>query len=198
MKLPIRNNTSAPLRLFIEPYCDQYEIPPAGEAIVTLDDAGAHSLDFHPENSVTLWDEGENFAVVEIVSKEQNAVINAISFVTGWLFQYGAEGKAARKDLEDAVEREERERGYLRSRFDVYQAFREGFRTKAAEDEPPSAILPKWTGNDVLGDAYRAGGVAAYFNYRTRLEPTLVELGMAPFDTDIARQTFNDADAMIG
>jgi hypothetical protein len=198
MKLPLRNYTSTHLTLFIEPYCDQYEIPPKGEAIVMLDDAGAHSLDFHPENWVSLWDEGENCAIVEIVSKEQNAVIDALSFARGWLYQYGSEGKEAAKDLEAAIEREEKDRGYLGARFDGYQAFREGFRAKAEEDQPESAKLPKWKGRDALADAYRAGGVAAYFNYRTRLEPGLVELGKPPFDTDTARLKFNDADAVTG
>ena len=198
MKLPLRNYTSKPLTLFIEPYCDQHEIPPEGEAIVILDDAGAHSLDFHPENWVSLWDEGESCAVVEIVSKEQKTVIDALSFARVWLYQYGAKGKQAAEDLDAAIEREEKNCGYLRARFDAYQAFREGFRAKAAEGEPNGDALPTWKGLDGLADAYRAGGVAAYFNYRTRLEPRLVELGEAPFDTDIARRTFSDADALIG
>ena len=198
MKLPLRNYASTPLTLFIEPYCDQYEIPPEGEAIVMLDNGGAFSLDFHPENWVSLWDEGENCAVVEIVSKQQKAVVDALGFARVWLYQYGAEGKRAADGLDAAIEQEEKSRGYLRARFDGYQAFREGFRAKAAEDEPDSATLPKWAGRDTFADAYRAGGMAAYFNYRTRLEPGLVELGEAPFDTDTAHRKFNDADAMIG
>jgi hypothetical protein len=198
VKLPIRNYTSAPLTLFVEPYCDQYEIPPQGEAIVMLDDGEAHSLDFHPENWVSLWDEGENCATVEIVSKEQNTVVDALDFARGWLNQYGSEGKKAAAGLNAGIHLEEKTLGYLRARFAGYQAFREGFRTKALEAEPESAALPKWNGKDTLADAYRAGGVAAYFNYRTRLEPGLVELGQAPFDTDTARRKFDDADAMIG
>ena len=197
MKLPLRNYNSTALTLFIEPYCDQYEIPPEGEAIVMLDDGGAHSLDFHPENWVSLWNEGDNLAVVEIVSKEQKAVIEALSFVRGWLYQYGTEGKQAAKDLDAAIEREEQSRGYIDARFDAYRAFREGFRWKMADDAPDTAELPEWKGGASLADAYRAGGVAAYFNYRTRLEPGLVELGEAPFDTDIAHRMFNDADALV-
>lgn len=71
MKLPIRNRSGLPLTLFIEPYCDQHEIPPDGEAIVTLTDGYPHSMDFHPENWVSLWDEGETQAIVEVVTKEQ-------------------------------------------------------------------------------------------------------------------------------
>ncbi len=47
MKLPIRNRTALPLTLFIEPYCDQHEIPPNAEAIVILADSYPHSMDFH-------------------------------------------------------------------------------------------------------------------------------------------------------
>ena len=197
MRLPIRNYAATPLTLFIEPYCDQYEIPPEGEAIVILDDAGSHSLDFHPENWVSLWDEGENFAVVEVISKEQKKVVEALSFSRVWLYQYGTEGKAAATGLDAAIEEEEKALGYLQARFATYQAFREGFQTKAAEQKPTSAELPKWPGKSTLVGAYRAGGAAAYFNYRTRLKPSLVELGEAPFDTDIAHRTFDDADAMI-
>jgi hypothetical protein len=198
MKLPIRNYTSTNLTLFIEPYCDQYEIPPQGEAIVILDDGEAHSLDFHPENWVSLWNGGEIDAVVEIVSKEQNKVVDALEFVRGWFHHYGAEGLNALRDLDAAIEREEKAVGYLRARFAVYKAFREGFRTKAEEVQPDGAALPRWRGSEALSGAYRAGGVAAYSNFRTRLNPKLVELGEAPFDTDTARRKLDEADAMIG
>lgn len=198
MKLPIRNYTSSTLTLFVEPYCDQYEIPPQGEAIVILDDGEAHSLDFHPENWVSLWNEGESNAVIEIVSKEQNTVVDALRFARAWLHHYGSEGLSAARDLDVAIEREEKTIGYLRARFAAYEAFREGFRRKAAQVQPDSPALPKWSGSETLAGAYRAGGVAAYSNYRTRLDPALIELGEAPFDTDTARRTFDDADAMIG
>ena len=58
MKLPIRNYSKTPLLLFIEPYCDEYQIPAGGEAIVTIDDGKRHSIDFHHDNWVSLWDEG--------------------------------------------------------------------------------------------------------------------------------------------
>jgi hypothetical protein len=197
MKLPIRNYTSTSLTLFVEPYCDQYDIPPQGEAIVILDDGEPHSLDFHPENWVTLWNEGQMEAVVEVVSKEQNTVVDALSFTRGWLHQYGPEGLNAVRDLDAAIEREEKAVGYLRARFAAYEALREGFRAKATEVQPESATLPQWRGSETLAGAYRAGGVAAYSNYRTRLNPELVELGEAPFDTDTARRKFDEADAMV-
>ena len=198
MKLPIRNYTSTSLTLFVEPYCDEYEIPPQGEAIVILDDGEPYSLDFHPENWVSLWNEGESDAVVEIISKEENTVVDALGFTRGWLHQYGSEGLNAVRDLDASVEHEEKAVGYLRARFAAYQALREGFLAKAAEVQPDGAALPQWRGSETLAGAYRAGGVAAYSNYRTRLNPKLVELGEAPFDTDTARRKFDEADAMIG
>lgn len=195
MKLPIRNRTLQPLTLFIEPYCAQHEIPPEGEAIVTLADGYPHSLDFHPENLVSLWDEGGTEAKVEVVTKEQNAVIDALAFARTWLFRYGAKGEAAAKDLDAAVEQEEKAIGYVRARYDAYRAFRAGFR---AEDVQPTGVaLAGWTGRDTLAAAYRAGGAAAYFNDRTRLQPGLIELGEAPFDTALARNKFDEADAFV-
>jgi hypothetical protein len=60
MRLPIRNYTASPITLFIEPQCDQHEIPPGGEAIVTLEDGRPHSIDLYPEQWISLWDEGTN------------------------------------------------------------------------------------------------------------------------------------------
>lgn len=71
MKLPIRNYLSVPLTLFIEPLCRQHEIPPGGEAIVTLQDGCPHSIDFHPDNWVSLWDEGTDpMASVEVYADQ--------------------------------------------------------------------------------------------------------------------------------
>jgi len=67
VKLPIRNYLTVPLTLFLEPWCDQYKVPPGGEAIVTLEDGCPHSIDFHPDNWVSLWDEGgDPMATVEV------------------------------------------------------------------------------------------------------------------------------------
>lgn len=195
MKLPIRNRTPQPLTLFIEPYCDQHEIPPDGEAIVTLAEGFPHSLDFHQENWVSVWDEGGTPATVEVVTKEQNVVIDALAFARRWLLRYGERAEAAAKDLDAAVAREERASGYVRARCDAYRAFRAGFRAK--DVQPDGTPLPDWTGSKTLEAAYRAGGAAAYFNHQTRLEPGLVELGEAPFDTDVAHSKFDEADAIV-
>lgn len=196
MKLPIRNRCPQPLMLFIEPYCEQYEIPPHGEAIVTLADGYPHSIDFLPENWVSLWDEGSTPAIVDVITKEQNTVIDALAFARMWLLQYGEKGKATAKDLDAAIDREDKAAGYVGAQRGAYIAFRAGFRARDAQ--PDSAALPDWTGNQTLAAAYRAGDVAAYFNHRTRIESGLIELGRAPFDTDLARRKFEEADAASG
>ncbi|MGE4307156.1 MAG: hypothetical protein AB7E24_24360 [Novosphingobium sp.] len=71
MRLPIRNYLATPLTIFIEPVCDQYEVPPGGEAAVILDDGHLHSIDVHPDNWVSIWNEGENWAQVEIFDEHQ-------------------------------------------------------------------------------------------------------------------------------
>ena len=110
--------------------------------------------------------------------------------------QYGRRGKAAAKDLDAAIEREERTTGYFPAHCAAYIAFRAGFRAQDAQ--PDEAALPDGPGSKTFAAAYRAGGAAAYFNHRTRLEPGLVELGHAPFDTDVARRMFDEADAVTG
>jgi len=72
MKLPIRNNTAKPLHLFIEIFCDEYEIPPGGEAIVTLEDDRPHSIDVN-EGGITIWDEGVERAFIELRSTQKSA-----------------------------------------------------------------------------------------------------------------------------
>ena len=69
MKIPVRNYLPTPLTIFIEPYCDQYEVPVGGEALVTLDDDFPFQIDVHPENWVSIWDEGIMRAVVEVFDK---------------------------------------------------------------------------------------------------------------------------------
>lgn len=197
MKLPIRNRTSETLTLFIEPYCEEHEIAPGEEAIVRLEDGRPHSLDFHSDNFMTLWDEGETEAIVEVVSKEQNVVVDALSFVRGWLFQFGAEGEAAATDIDHAVEREEETSGYVAARFAAYKAFRDGYRKMQSQANPDGAALPQWSGPGKLAGAYRAGGVGAIFNHRVRLKPSLIELGKPPFDTDVARLKFEEADGLV-
>lgn len=71
MRLPIRNYLSTPLTIFIEPVCDQYEVPAGGEAIVTLEDGYPHSIDVHPDQWVSIWNEGPEWAQVEIFDEHQ-------------------------------------------------------------------------------------------------------------------------------
>jgi len=69
VKVPIRNYHTTPLTLFIEPWCIQYEIPPGGEAHVTLEDGCPYSIDVHPQQFVAFWDESTNPpAEVEVFS----------------------------------------------------------------------------------------------------------------------------------
>jgi hypothetical protein len=65
VKLPIRNYTDKPLGLFIEPMCDEYDIPPGGEAIVVLVDGHPHSIDVH-EGLVAVWNEGPEPVAVTV------------------------------------------------------------------------------------------------------------------------------------
>ena len=58
MKLPIRNHSASPLTLVIEPLYESHEIPPGGEAIVTLQDGQPHSVDVHDGLWVTVWNDG--------------------------------------------------------------------------------------------------------------------------------------------
>ena len=41
------------------------------EAVVTLADGHTHSIDIHPDNWVSIWDEGLERAIVEIFDKHQ-------------------------------------------------------------------------------------------------------------------------------
>lgn len=71
MRLPFRNYLATPLTIFIEPVCHQYDVPAGGEAVVTLEDGRPHSIDIHPDNWVSIWDEGTASAEVEIFDKHQ-------------------------------------------------------------------------------------------------------------------------------
>ncbi len=71
MRLPIRNYLATPLTIFIEPVCDQYEVPAGGEAVVILEDGHPHSIDVHSDNWVSIWNEGPAWATVEIFDEHQ-------------------------------------------------------------------------------------------------------------------------------
>ena len=71
MKLPIRNYLLKPLTVFIEPYCEEYEIPIGGQATITLQEGKPHSIDIHPDQFISIWDEGSEQASVEIFPTHQ-------------------------------------------------------------------------------------------------------------------------------
>lgn len=71
MRLPIRNYLTTPLTIFIEPVCEQYEVPAGGEAAVILEDGHPQSIDIHPENWVSIWNEGPECATVDIFDEHQ-------------------------------------------------------------------------------------------------------------------------------
>ena len=71
MRLPIRNYLATSMTVFIEPICEQHEGPAGGEAVITLEDGYPHSIDYHPDNWVSIWNEGPEFAAVEIFDQHQ-------------------------------------------------------------------------------------------------------------------------------
>lgn len=71
MRLSIRNYLSTVLTIFIEPVCHQYEVPVGGEAVVNLEDGYTHSVDIHPENWVSVWNEGPAWPSVQIFDEHQ-------------------------------------------------------------------------------------------------------------------------------
>lgn len=66
MKLPIRNFLAEPLTLFIEPHCQQHDIPVGGSAVVTLPGDWLPAIDVAPDRWITLWEEGPGKIVVEV------------------------------------------------------------------------------------------------------------------------------------
>jgi hypothetical protein len=70
MKLPVRNRNSAPLLLIIEPFYETFEIPPGGEALVTLRDGCPHSIDVHEDHCLTIWNESTFPAEVVVFSTQ--------------------------------------------------------------------------------------------------------------------------------
>jgi hypothetical protein len=61
VKLPIVNRTDKPLTIFMEIYCNEYEVPPGGEAILDLDE-WPEAIEVH-EGQVSIWDKGFNSPV---------------------------------------------------------------------------------------------------------------------------------------
>jgi hypothetical protein len=192
MKLPIRNRGEQPLIVFIEPYCDEYKVPVGGEAIVCLEDGHPHSIDAW-DGQISIWVEGGEFNV-EIVTEEQQSVVEALRLARTWLHRLDAKSAAAA--IHDSVSRIERNEGYLNSRLQVFSAFYCGFQMKESEESPASEQLSEWLGNETLAAAYDAGGTAAYLNRLARLQAWFPELGTGPFDTDVARSAFQRAAAI--
>jgi hypothetical protein len=52
--------------------CIQHDIPPGGEAIVILEDGRPHSIDLHPDQWVSLWDEGAKSLAEVMVYSDQD------------------------------------------------------------------------------------------------------------------------------
>lgn len=75
MKLPIRNYFPTPLTIFIEPYCDEFEIVPGGKAKITLEDGPPHSIDIHPDNWISIWNEGRELAKVELYDRDPSEFV---------------------------------------------------------------------------------------------------------------------------
>jgi hypothetical protein len=189
MRLPIRNKSDRTLTIFVEVLCHEYEVPAGGEAIVRLDDGLPHSIDIQ-EAWVTIWDEGVN-ATVEVITEEENAIIEALGFVRRWLISLDAQSAA--DEIDNAVDRLEKRDGYLKSHAKVFRAFHQGFRIKDAEASPINDALPPWSGHKSLSGSYYAGGAAAYLDSIQRTKAAFPGLGVGPSDTDTARTTLDRA-----
>ncbi len=179
MRIPIRNKSESPLTVFVELQCDQFEVPVGGEAIVRLADGRPHSIDVD-RDWVTIWDE-EGDASVEVISKGDKRVDDALMLARVWLHRMGADADALL--LDRTVERLETTSGYFASRDRVFRAFYMGF---AGHDVPPGE-------DEAIVACWRAGGIAARLNEAARKARTFPELNAAPFDTETARAAFDRA-----
>lgn len=192
MRLPIRNKRNRALTIYVEPMCDQYEVPVGGEAIIRLEDGPPHSIDVY-ETQMTIWDEGDT-GTVEILFESDKRVDKALELAGRWLHRLGGEGEAAL--IHNAVDDLEIATGYLSARLQVFGAFYEGFRD---ENAGPSAddMTPAERQSEALAEIYRAGRTAARLNKAARENPSLLELNAAPFDTDVMRAAFDRALADV-
>lgn len=195
MRLPIRNKTERTLHVFIEPWCDNYELPPKGEAFVHLEDGHPHSIDVF-DGQVSIWSEGAKEVRVDVVSEEDQSIAQALQFARVWLYQLG--GRDAADAMDEAIARLEGSQGYLKARACIFDAFHQGFHAKEAEQKPRRAALPPWPGDDLLAAAWAAGGTAAWLNRRARRRFAFPGWGVGPLDTDYAREVFAKATAQIG
>lgn len=188
MRLPIRNKGNRPLTLFVEPFCDQFEVPIGGEAIIRLDDGLPHSIDIY-ETRVTIWDEGFD-GTVEIVGESDKRADQALQLASGWLHRLGGESEAAL--IHKTVDDLEIATGYLSGRLQVFGAFYEGFRDENSGSSNGDMPRTEWQ-SEALAACYRAGKTAAQLNRAGRENPSLFELNTAPFDTDVMHAAFERA-----
>ncbi|MES2336961.1 MAG: hypothetical protein V4537_02555 [Pseudomonadota bacterium] len=165
--------------MFVELQCDQFEVPVGGEAIVWLADGCPHSIDVD-RDWVTIWDE-EGDARIEVISKGDKCVDEALMLARVWLHRMGAEADAS--FLDDTVENLEPVIGYFAARDRVFKAFHTGL---SGHDVPSQS-------DDTIVACWRIGTTAARLNDTARKARTFPELNSAPFDTETARTAFNRA-----
>jgi len=195
MRLPIRNKTDRPLHIFIEPWCDDYKVPPTGEAFVHLEDGLPHSIDVF-DGQVSIWSEGAEGAKVDVVSEGDQSIAQALQLARVWLFQLG--GREVAERMDEARDRLEVSEGYLTSRARTFAAFHAGFTAKEAEQRPRGPELAPWSGEESLAVAWIAGGAAAWLNRRARRRFAFPGWGKGPLDIEETRADFARAMAVIG
>jgi len=189
MRLPIRNKSDRPLTVFIEPFCDQFEVPAGGEAIVRLEKP-PHSIDLDVA-WVTIWDEGDG-ATVEVISAEDKRVDDALMLARGWLHRFGAEREA--KLIGRAVDDLEPLSGYFSAREEVFRAFYDGL----ASEEEGGSTKPR-PQHGIIRMCFQAGVRAAQLNRAARENRTFLEIDAeAPLDTATVRLAFERALAKSG
>ena len=178
------------MTIFVEPWCEEFVVPIAGEAIVRLEDGAPHSIDID-DAWVTIWDEGGG-AIVEIVSVDDKRVDDALMLAQTWLHRFGAEQEA--KLIGRTVDELEPVVGYFNARAKVFGAFHDGF---VSEEHGRSVSQGSWEGR--LAASYRIGVRAAQLNRAARENHTFPDLSAAaPLDTDTVRSAFTRALANGG
>lgn len=182
MRLPIRNQYDRPLTIFIEPICDAFEIPVGGEAILRLEDGLPHSIEVS-DAWVTIYDEGCS-ATVEVVSKEDKRIDDALRLAGTWLHRFGAKNEA--KLIDRVVEDLEPVAGYFTARKQVFAAFHDGL-----ANEEQQVSVNNEPRDETLAACYRAGVQAARLNRAARENRSFPELSAAaPLDTETVRGAF--------
>lgn len=184
MRLPIINKFDRPLTVFMEPICDQFEIPPGGKAIVRIDDGYLHSIEF-ADAWVTVFDDSTR-ACVEVVCEHDMRVDDAITLASTWLHNLGAITDA--KLINRVVEELEPTVGYLHARKQVFISFHDGFKSA------PHPVTTNEKPNDVnLAACYQAGAAAARLNKTARRSFSFPGFGKGPLDTGVVRSAFSRA-----